>query len=116
MPNIGNWIGAQPRVDPEPTFDLTAMLSRRGQLVKFYRNGAALPEQRCIVAPEASQSVEIVGESTAKSGTKRVTVIGLSTLDVKRGDLFSIGGAQYRVTFVDDLLPGRREASAEAVQ
>jgi hypothetical protein len=60
--------------------------------------------------------------SAGIAGAGRVVLIGYRSypgktdFDVQRGDRFSYSSTVYQVTYIDDTIPGRREAVAESSQ
>ena len=122
MPNLSNWMNSTPDLGSlDPMFDIAFEMSRRGQSVTLTRGGAAQTAQTLIVAPVRASGSEQRGEG-ALSGKQQLVLIGYrnytgqTDFNVQRGDTFLIGSAKYRVMFIEDAVPGRREATAEATQ
>lgn len=122
MPTLGNWMNSTPDLGSlDPMFDIAFEMSRRGQSVTLTRNGIAQSAQTVIVAPIRTSGSEQRGEA-ALSGKQQIVLIGYrnytgqADFDVQRGDTFAVGTARHRVVYVDDSIPNRREATAEATQ
>lgn len=122
MPNLSNWMNSTPDLgDTGPMFDIAFEMGRRGQSVVLTRAGTAQTAQTVIVAPIRASGSEQRGEG-ALSGKQQIVLIGYrgytgkTDFDVQRADTFAIGSTRWRVTFVDDTISGRREATAEATQ
>lgn len=122
MPNLGNWMnGPLDLGSLDPLFDIGFVMSRRGQAVILTRNGVALAAQTVIVAPIRAIGSEQRGEG-AISGKQQIALIGYrgyagqSDFDAQRGDMLILSNTRYRLSYIDDTLPNRREATAEATQ
>ncbi|MBX3081717.1 MAG: hypothetical protein KF716_08775 [Anaerolineae bacterium] len=122
MPNLNNWMNSE--LDPgdlDPMFDIAFAMARRGQSVILTRAGVAQSAQIVVVAPIRASGSEQRGEG-ALSGKQQIVLIGYrnytgkTDFDVQRGDTFAIGTTRFRVTYIDDTIPNRREATAEATQ
>jgi hypothetical protein len=104
-------------------FDIAGIMARRGQNVTLIRGGSTtLPAQTVIVTnPSQALPLEIAGAASV-SGQIRIVLIGYrsypgkSDFDVERGDRFVIGSTWYRIIYIDDNIPSRREAYAESIQ
>lgn len=122
MPNLGNWMNGTPDLGSlDPLFDIGFVMSRRGQAVILTRNGVALVAQTVIVAPIRATGNEQRGEG-AISGKQQIVLIGYRSyagqtdFDAQRGDMLILSNTRYRLSYIDDTLPNRREATAEATQ
>lgn len=104
-------------------FDIAFQMDRLGTTVDLIRRKGVPPAagQKVIIAEEGTQAREMAGPA-GKSGRQFPVLIGYrayagqTDFDVKHGDTFVLGGTEYRVTYVDDLIPGRREAYTETTQ
>lgn len=97
-------------------FDPADMIADGGIAVTLIRGKATtLAPQTVIIAPLASQASQVSGGAGTASQA-RLALVGPTTFDVQKGDRFQIGDSQYRVTYVNDAIPNRREAECEATQ
>jgi hypothetical protein len=102
-------------------FDIAFTMARRGTTVDLVRRKGTPPPaaQPVIVATPGTQASEARG-AAGNSGRWPVVLIGYraytgkTDFDVIQGDTFNLGPNEHRVIFVDDTIPGRREASCEA--
>lgn len=122
MPNLGNWMNSTPDLGSlDPMFDIAFEMSRRGQSIVLTRASVAQTAQTLIVAPLRAWGSEQRGEG-ALSGKQQIVLIGYRSytgqtdFNVQRGDTFVIGTTKFRVSYIDDTIPNRREATAEATQ
>jgi hypothetical protein len=97
-------------------FDAADMIADGGLAVTLIRGkSTTLPAQTVIIAPLQSQASEISG-GAGTSARVRLALVGPVSFDVQKGDRFQIGVTQYRVTYVNEAIPNRREAECEATQ
>ncbi len=104
----------------EHQFDIRRLVRRRPFAVELLRGTTKQAIQNVLIATIDTASEE--EGPVAEPGTGNCQLIGYrdyagkTTFDVKRGDLFFVNATQFRVTYVDDLIPGRRTAHCESVQ
>jgi hypothetical protein len=110
----------------EILFDIKNIMTRRAQTYAITRGDSdALFNVTAVFVPVQGAGVtnrEAASGAGGVSGRAYGVLIGYrgytgqTDLDVKRSDLFMVGATQYRVVYVDDSLPNRREAYAESTQ
>ena len=111
------WLTGQAR-----SAGISFMIGHRGMSVVLYRNNVAQAAQTMVVAPYGQGTTTQEQRSDAgTSGRDELLIVGLSTLDIRRGDEFSHnapGGVlrNYRVTYVEKSFTGMVQARAEKVQ
>lgn len=120
MPDIAAYMNAASDFD-DPPFPLDGLMARCGQLLVLIRSGVQLPAQMVVIADSNDNSTPRAGQAGTSSETNMMLhgyrdVAGQPNFDVKRGDLFKIGTAQYKILQVKDTIRGRRVAEAEGLQ
>lgn len=122
MPNLSTWINWAAAGNSESWLAQFAetpafLLGRKGVSIVLYRNNAARTAQTMIVVPFGrGQSQEREAEA-GRTGVDRLLIVGLSALDIQRGDEFSLnatGRRNYRVTNVDRTM-AMTQAQAEVL-
>lgn len=104
-----------------PDFDITFQMDWRGVDVVLVDGDTPLPAQKCIVAQKENTHREKIGEA-GQAGNFRIVLIGYRGVtgkpdfNVKHGFLFDMNDTTWQVTYVDDTIPGRREAYSESRQ
>lgn len=104
-------------------FDLSWLMDWRGISMIFIGSGGDVirAAQKVVLA----QAIAGKGgsETTTSIGTpssERIVIVGWRgvsgkpDLDVARDDRFQLNSMSFRVTYIDDTIPGRREAYAES--
>ncbi len=101
-------------------FDISFTIGRRAVSVTLIRRkGTAPPANQTVFLASDRQPSEVAG-AAGRSGQKPLILVGYrgyvgqTDFDVAQGDTFNLGPNEYRVTYVDDTTPGRREAYCEA--
>lgn len=129
MPDIGgllNWSGlAANALDTETenrAESVEFMIGHRGVNITLVRNATPITAQKVLVVPQG-QGNPSRNDTPASSGAMQVMVLvglrdhaTLADFDVQRDDRFVHLGASYVVRFVDNSMPGKTEAYAEARQ
>ncbi len=116
MPNLDEYLGAGGKSVLSKTYrdEITeTMLAMDGVSVQFLRGAALLTAQTVIIAHQDDSRKEKTGDA-GRTGEAQTFVIGLPTLDVKRGDRFTYQGTQYDIIMVWTSIPGRIKAACEA--
>ncbi len=94
---------------------IAEIISDKPTQIVISRNGAALPAQTVrLVKPGSLSPRESISEA-GKQVTADVLALGSTTLDIKRGDRFAVGGVAYLVIFVDKNSPVKIIAEAVAL-
>lgn len=128
MPNLGNWMGGTPDLGSiDPMFDISGIMARRGVAITLNRTAprtnttTTIAAQTVIPTPLSRYQAERAG-ITGYTGQAMFVLIGYRSypgktdFDVQKDDRFLYGGSWYRVIYIDDVIPYRREAYAESAQ
>jgi hypothetical protein len=131
MPDFTRWMGWEDENALEGWLDqlnrsggVAFMMGHQGVSITLVRNGAPLASQTVLLVPASGARSSTPEEKGAAGvGAKDyVFVIGtrahpvLPDLDIAKGDMFTVGGARYTVTYVDYTMIGKIEARAEAMR
>lgn len=119
-PTLSSWLNSTEPAAAGTDFDIAHIMARLGQSITF-RRGSGSETHTVIVSSDESQAREVNGQAES-SGQKRLILIGYrdypgkTDFTVEPEDRFAISDTVYRITYIDDTIVGRREATAESTQ
>lgn len=118
MPDFDAWLkGPASDFAGDASQDPGFIINRRAVSILIARGAADLPAQTVRIVPSHQGSPrEGTGRGDSSMAATDVVVIGDSTFDVQRGDIFLYQGTRYEVIYVDKTMPDKIEAKAKARQ
>ena len=120
MPDFDSWLHNSARAWPgEIADDPDFIVNRLPVSITLGRGSATLAAQTVRLATLAGGSSGVReggGRAENSAANADVVLVGSSTLDVQRGDIFKHLGVVYTVVYVDKTMPTKVEARARAQQ